>query len=70
MLKTLIIIAIIMIIISIAYYLISNHITLDFKSLFKKGFKKIDNDFRVILLYSVNSGKRKNFYMYKVSHSI
>lgn len=38
-------------IILIAYYCISNHIHVDLKSLFKKGFQKTDNLFRFILLY-------------------
>lgn len=51
MIKILILLALGMVIISIAYYLISNHIRLDIKSLFLKGFKKQDNDYRFICLY-------------------
>lgn len=38
-------IAFIMIIISLIYYIKANNLKIDFKSFFRKGFKKIDNDF-------------------------
>ena len=41
------IIAIILIIVAIK----QSKIHIDFKTFFKKGFKKIDNQFRIILLY-------------------
>lgn len=45
MIKVLILLALGMVILSITYYLVSNHIKLDIKSLFLKGFKKQDNDY-------------------------
>lgn len=51
MLKYLIILAVGMVAFSVAFYLIKNHIHIDFKSLLKKGFPKKDNDFRSLLLY-------------------
>ena len=45
MIKVLLLLALGMVILSITYYLVSNHIKLDLKSLFLKGFKKQDNDY-------------------------
>lgn len=47
MLKYLLILAVGMVAFSVIFYLIKNHIHIDFKSLFKKGFKKLDDDFGV-----------------------
>lgn len=45
---------------SVAFYLIKNHIHIDFKSLLKKGFPKKDNDFRSLLLHWQATEKEKH----------
>lgn len=42
------------------FYLITNHITIDFKSFFKRGFKKVDNTFG-LYCYVGKQGKGKTY---------
>lgn len=52
---------IILIIIFILFfkYVISNHLRIDFASLFKRGFAKKDDKFRFVLLYWSSAEKEK-----------
>lgn len=47
-----------------------NKIHIDFKSFFRKGFKKLDNTFRIVLLCAVNNGKRKNIFRRKATYGV
>ena len=67
MIKVLILLALGMVILSITYYLFSNHITLDIKSLFLKGFKKQDNDYG-LYAYTGKQGKRQDLYLCKIPY--
>lgn len=43
----------------IIYFVIVKHIVIDFKSFFRKGFKKYDNAFRRVLLHAESKEKER-----------
>lgn len=62
-------IAFIMIIISFIYYIKANNLKIDFKSFFRKGFRKVDNDFG-LYCYTGKQRERKDLHMYKFSYQL
>ena len=55
-----IILGVVMLVGSLIYYVIANHMTIDFKSFIKKGFIKNDNDFG-LYCYTGKQGKGKTY---------
>ena len=55
-----IVIGLVMLVGSLIYYVIANHMTIDFKSFVKKGFIKNDNDFG-LYCYTGKQGKGKTY---------
>lgn len=47
------------VIIFIIYIVVVKHIVIDYKTFFKKGFKKYDNAFRRVLLHAVSKVKER-----------
>ena len=43
----------------IIYFVIVKHIVIDFKSFFRKGFKKYDNAFRRVLLHAESKARAR-----------
>lgn len=41
---------------------------IDFKSFFKRGFKKTDNQFRGPVLHAVSNGKREDILLHTLHH--
>lgn len=52
--------SLVMIVVAFLYFIFSNHLKIDFKSFFRRGFKKIDNDFG-LYCYTGKQGKGKTY---------
>ena len=60
MLLFIVLLGVIVLVFTLIYYIFSNHLTIDFKSLFYKGFAKTDNDFG-LYCYTGKQGKGKTY---------